>query len=59
MRPQSIRYSTIEIKEAARIGYTNVTGFLFRMSTQVKAEVLEATFTIALLEVLLYQARTN
>ena len=31
-----MRYSTIEIKEAARIGYN---GFLFCMSTQGKAEV--------------------
>jgi hypothetical protein len=34
----SIRYSTIETKEAARIGY-NITGFFFSMSTQVKAGV--------------------
>jgi hypothetical protein len=31
-----MRYSTIEIKEAARIGYS---GFLFCISTQGKAEV--------------------
>jgi hypothetical protein len=31
-----IRYSTIETKEAARIGYN---GFLFRMRTQVKTDV--------------------
>ena len=49
-----IGYSTIETKEAARIGYNrfrfphsysgeglgvDITGFFFRMSTQVKAEV--------------------
>jgi hypothetical protein len=33
---ECIRYSTIETKESARIGYN---GFLFRTSTQVKAEV--------------------
>jgi len=32
-----IRYSTIETKEAALIGYNG--GFFFRMSTRVKAEV--------------------
>jgi hypothetical protein len=31
-----IRYSTIETKEAVRIGYN---GFLFSMSTQMKTEV--------------------
>ena len=37
-----IRYSTIETKEAARIGY-KLMGFFFRMSTQVKTEVRSTT----------------